>query len=100
MISRLRSCALLSPLTLLLRDQSPEGSHFQVLPDDDNDLYGDRCPDTSMPGSRGGDDGNSDDPDHPSDDSSDSTPDPNHIFRHNTPKDDLNNVPLTFEPFA
>ena len=55
-ISGLRLHALLSPLTLLLRDQSPEGSHFQVLPDDNNDLYGDRCPDTPMPGGGGGDD--------------------------------------------
>ena len=46
------------------------------------------------------DDGNSDDPNNPSDDSSNSTPNSNHIFRHNIPKDDLNNIPLAFEPFA
>ena len=87
-------------LTPLPRDQSPEGSRFQVLPDDVNDLYSDRCPDTPRPGGRGGDNGNSDDPDDPSDDSSESTHDSDHIFRHNIPKDDLNNVPLAFKPFA
>ena len=99
-ISGLRSCAPLSPLTPLPRDQSLEGSCFQVLPDDDNNLYGDRRPDTPMPGGGGCDDGNSDDPNNPSDDSSNSTPNSNHIFRHNIPKDDLNNIPLAFEPFA
>ena len=53
-----------------------------------------------MPGGRGGDDGNADDPDDPSDDSSDFTPDSNHIFGHNIPEDDLNNIPLAFEPFT
>ena len=90
----------MSPLTLLLRDQSPEGSHFQVLPDDNNNLYSDRHPDTPMPGDRGGDDGNGDDSNDSSNDSSNSTPNSNHIFRHNIPKDDLDNVPLTFEPFV
>ena len=99
-ISGLRSRAPLSPLTPLPRDQSPEGSCFQVLLDDDNDLYGDRRPDTPMPEGRGSDDGNSDDPDNPSNDSSDSTHDSDHIFGHNIPEDDLNNVPLAFEPFA
>ena len=100
LISRLRSRALLSLLTPLPRDQSPEGSRFQVLPDDDNNLYGDRCPDTPMPGGGGSDDGNGDDPNDPSNDSSNSTHDSDHIFRHNIPKDDLNNIPLAFEPFA
>ena len=99
-ISRLRLCALLSPLTPLPRDQSPEGSHFQVLPDDVNDLYGDRRPDTPRPGGGGGDNSNRDDPDNPSDDSSDSTHDSNHIFGHNIPEDDLDNVPLAFKPFT
>ena len=96
-ISGLRLCALLSPLTLLPRDQSPEGSRFQVLLDDVNDLYGDRCPDTLRPGGRGSDDGNGNDP---SDDSSNSTHDSDHIFGHNIPEDNLNNIPLAFEPFT
>ena len=54
-ISGLRSHAPLSLLTPLPRAQSPEGSHFQVLLDDNNDLYGDRCPDTPMPGGGGSD---------------------------------------------
>ena len=100
LISGLRLCAPLSSLTPLLRDQSLEGSCFQVLLDDDNDLYSDRRPDTLMPGGRGGDDGNANDHDDPSDDSSDFTPDSNHIFGHNIPEDDLNNIPLAFEPFT
>ena len=100
LISGLRSCAPLSPLTPLLRDQSLEGSCFQVLPDDNNDLYDDRRPDTPMPGGGGSDDGNGNDPDDPSNNSSNFTPDSAHIFGHNIPKDDLNNVPLTFEPFV
>ena len=92
-------CLCVSLLTSLPRDQSPEGSRFQVLLDDNNDLYGDRCPDTPMPGGRGCNNGNGDDPNDPSNDSSDSIPNSNHIFGHNIPKDDLNNVPLTFEPF-
>ena len=99
-ISGLRSHAPLSPLTPLPRDQSLEGSCFQVLLDDDNNLYSDRHPDTPMPGGGGGDNGNGDDPNDPSDNSSNSTPDSNHIFGHNIPEDDLNNVPLAFEPFA
>ena len=100
LISGLRLHAPLSPLTPLPRDQSPEGSRFQVLPDDVNDLYGDRCPDTLRPGGGGSDDGNGDDPNDSSDDSSDSTHNSDHIFGHNIPEDDLNNVPLAFEPFA
>ena len=99
-ISGLRLRAPLSPLTPLPRDQSPEGSCFQVLPDDDNNLYGDRCPDTLRPGGGGGDDGNSDDSDDCSNDSSESTHDSDHIFRHNIPEDDLNTIPLAFEPFT
>ena len=99
-ISGLRSCAPLSPLTPLPRDQSLEGSRFQVLLDDDNDLYSDRHPDTPMPGGEGSDNGNGDDPNNPSDNSSNSTPHSDHIFGHNIPEDDHNNVPLAFEPFV
>ena len=92
--------APLSPLTPLLQEQSPEGPHFRVIPDDD-DLYGDECPDTPVPGGSGGDDGNGDDPDNSSNDSSNTmTSDTEQNFRGNNPEDDLNNVPLAFEPFA
>ena len=54
-----------------------------------------------MPGGSGGDNGNGDDPDDSPDDSSDTTTsDTKQNFRANNPEDDLNNVPLAFEPFA
>ena len=52
-----------------------------------------------MPGGGGGDDGNGNDPNNPSNNSSDSAPNSDHIFRHNIPEDDLNNIPLAFKPF-
>ena len=90
----------LSPLTPLPQEQSPDGPHFRVIPDDD-DLYGDECPDTPVPGGGGGDDGNGDDPDDSLDDSSDTTTsNTEQNYGANNPEDDLNNVPLAFEPFA
>ena len=69
-----------------------------MIPDDD-DLYGDKHPDTPVPGGGGGDDGNGDDPDNSPDDSSDTTTsDTEQNFGGNNPEDDLNNVPLAFYP--
>ena len=100
MISQTWPRALLSPLTLLLQEQSPDRPRFQVLPDD-NDFYGDEHPDTPVPGGRGGHDGNGDDPDDsPEDSSNTTTSDTEQNFGDNNPEDDLNNVPLAFEPFA
>ena len=99
-ISQAWSCAPLSPLTPLPQEQSPDGPRFRVIPDDD-DLYGDERPDTLVPGGGGGDDGNGDDPDNSPDDSSDTTTsDTEQNFGGNNLEDDLNNVPLAFEPFA
>ena len=99
-ISQAWSRAPLSPLTPLPQEQSPDGPRFRVIPDDD-DLYGDERPDTPVPGGGGGDDGNGDDPDDSPDDSSDTTTsDTEQNFGANNPEDDLNNVPLAFEPFA
>ena len=71
-----------------------------MIPDDD-DLYGDERPDTPVPGGGGGDDGNGDDPDDSPDDFSDTTTsDTEQNFGGNNPEDDLNNVPLAFEPFV
>ena len=92
--------ASLSPLTLLLQEQSPDGPRFQVIPDD-NDLYGDEHPDTPVPGGSCGDDGNGNDLDDSPNNSSDTTTsDTKQNFGANNPKDDLNNVPLAFKPFA
>ena len=97
-ISQAWSRTPLSPLTRLPQEQSPDGPHFRVIPDD-NDLYGNEHPDTPVPGGSGGDDG--DDPDDSSDNSSDTTTsDTKQNFGANNPKDDLNNVPVAFEPFA
>ena len=100
-ISQAWSRAPLSPLTPLLQEQSPDGPHFRVIPDDD-DLYGNEHPDTPVPGGGGGDDGNGDDPDDSPDSSSfdTTTSDTKQNFRGNNPEDDLNNVPLAFERFA
>ena len=99
-ISQAWSHALLSPLTLLPQEKSLDGPCFQVIPDD-NDLYSDECPDTLVPGGGGGDDGNGNDPDNSPDSSSNTmTSDTEQNFRGNNPKDDLNNVPLAFKPFA
>ena len=94
------SCALLSPLTPLPQEQSPDGPCFQVIPND-NDLYSDERPDTPVPGGSGGDNGNGDDPnDSPNDSSNTMTSDTKQNFGGNNPEDDLNNVPLAFKPFA
>ena len=54
-----------------------------------------------MPGGRGGDNGKGNSPDDSSNDFSDTTTsDTEQNFRCNNPKDDINNVPLAFEPFA
>ena len=54
-----------------------------------------------MPGGSGGDNGNGNDPDDSPNDSSDTmTSDTEQNFGGNNPKDDFNNVPLAFEPFA
>ena len=99
-ISQAWSHALLSPLTPLPQEQSPDGPRFRVIPDDD-DLYGNECPDTPVPGGGGGDDGNGNDPDDSPNDSSDTTiSDTKQNFGGNNPEDDLNNVPLAFKPFA
>ena len=71
-----------------------------MIPDDD-DLYSDECPNTPVPGGGGGDDGNGNDPDDSPNNSSDTmTSDTEQNFGDNNPKDDLNNVPLAFEPFV
>ena len=54
-----------------------------------------------MPGGGGGDNGNGNDPDDSPDDCSNTTTsNTEQNFRGNNPEDDLNNVPLAFEPFA
>ena len=65
LISRLRLHAPLPLFTPLPRDQPLEGFYFQVLLDDNNDLYSNRFPDTPMPGDGGGDNDNGDNPDNP-----------------------------------
>ena len=54
-----------------------------------------------MPGGSGDDNGHGNDPNNSPNDSSDTTTsNTKQNFRANNPKDDLNNVPLAFEPFA
>ena len=99
--SNLQLCLLKpqEPL-VVLQEQSPDRPHFQVIPDDD-DLYGNKLPDTSMPGGGGGDNGNGNDPNDSPNDSSDTiTSNTEQNFRAYNAEDDLNNVPLNFKPFA
>ena len=94
----------MSLLTLLPRSVSLAGPRFHEIPEEYEDLYALRRPNTPLPGGVGGGGGDGgDDPPDPANNNNNSslisTPDTQELFRDDN-RDDLNQVPLAFEPFT
>lgn len=99
--SRWRAHPAASPLTPLPEDRIST-SRIRILPEDEEEFWGNDRPGAPLPGSSGGGGGGDDNPDNPDDGSStSSTPDSELLFRRRPreEEEEPNDVPLAFEPF-